>query len=337
LFVVVSLFLVGLLLGAAAIWVAIDPPAPFAAGLFGRLVAAGMLAIAAYFLFSGVIDLAAAHWRAPGMLGLSAFAASVSAALLVGGGVALWFMVAGIGAAAVVMFYRRGVAHMPAPPARRSDRPATPRERVSEVGVTRMYLRVRRWKKQGRVDWLADVAQHEKGEFPTRWLAIRSLGEFPDRHATRALKKIVGRRRADAVLRSKAAESLGKTADPEALPTLIEALSEDETLIGAAKGLRSLGDTGAVPALLEALDRPHLGAGQRAHLVETLVELRAPKSAALLMPYLEAGRWQRRWAARLLGHVGTSEAIDQIKRARRRDPLHWNVYTKALQAIKRRS
>jgi HEAT repeat protein len=223
-------------------------------------------------------------------------------------------------------------------------------DRLRNRGLTRSYFRLGRWKSQGKVDLLTAVARDVKGSWWARFFAVRALRGIPDRRAIAASRRVLLDPKADPLVRDAAATTLGTIGGTQDLAVLVKALDDDDTRLGAIKGLRALNDPRAIPALVrtagEAAERAkragakhswETGRPEAEHSWATvaLLDLGATEGPAYLRPFLDSPwRWQRRWAARLLADVGIAEDVDALRRARRRDVLHRHVYTAAIARLR---
>lgn len=120
-----------------------------------------------------------------------------------------------------------------------------------------------------------------EGTFSEREDAIRVLGKIKDRRAVEAISEAL--MYSDWMsIRSEAAEALGDMGYKEALPSLIEALSDFEAPVraNAAEALGKLADYSAVEALVEALRREK-GWNMR-HMANALIRVGTPAMKPLV-------------------------------------------------------
>jgi HEAT repeat protein len=106
--------------------------------------------------------------------------------------------------------------------------------------------------------------------------------------------------------------------------------------VAAARALGAIGDDSPIPHLVKAAQTTGWDT-LHSWVTSTLVELRAAEAAPHLLKRLQAPRsWQGRWAARELGTIGGMSALEPLRAARRRDLLHWLVYSRAIRQVERR-
>lgn len=172
-----------------------------------------------------------------------------------------------------------------------------------------------------------------------RWLVAKELASRDDSDAVEALSKLLTD--SDMRVRQQAARSLRQIGAPAraAVPSLLEALFDGEgpVRVAATRALGTIGDTSAVPQLLKVADTT---AWDTLHswATDSLVRLGAPEAAVHLIRRLESERaWQRRWAARELGSVGSADALPALREARKRDLLHRRTYSRAIRDIELRT
>ena len=197
---------------------------------------------------------------------------------------------------------------------------------------------LKRWAREGDVDRLADAATCSEVNYGSRFFAVRYLGDFDDELSVSALVAALNDQ--DDRVRAQAARSLralGSLAQA-AVPALTNALSDSDgsVRVAAARALGTLGDRSAIPALLRVVET---NSWHTLHswATNSLAQLGAQEAEPHLLQHLEDDKaWQRRSAARMLGEVGGESTIEAVRRARRRDPLHREVYTRAIRAIEGR-
>lgn len=171
-----------------------------------------------------------------------------------------------------------------------------------------------------------------------RFFAVRDLGAFAREDVVATLGDLLSD--PDERLRAQAARSLGEmgSAARPAVPALRRALFDGEgaVRVAAARALGEVADESAVPDLIKAAETTAWDT-LHAWATASLVRLNAPEASEHLTRRLAAEKaWQRRWAARELGRLGTVGALEGLRQARSRDPLHRITYSRAIRAIQRR-
>jgi phycocyanobilin lyase subunit alpha len=146
------------------------------------------------------------------------------------------------------------------------------------------------------------VAQLQDADISKRYYAAWYLGFLQDPKAIDGLVIALGDE-SDRTelggypLRRKAAESLGRIGDRQAVPALIQALECEDLFVRetVAWALSRIGDPSAAPALLALL----AGVGKQPYevLIETLGDLRATDAVPLIRPYLQDSSERLRCAA----------------------------------------
>lgn len=139
----------------------------------------------------------------------------------------------------------------------------------------------------------------------------------------------------DPLVRSDAADRLGTHGDVDAVPALIDALSDREWRVRttAARGLERLTDTRAVFPLCRLLDDPKTDVRCAAiHALETLGDNQVTASLIIALDREQDGEAQR-LIARALGTIGDDRALPALKRLS--GDKHWAVRREATTAIHR--
>ena len=119
---------------------------------------------------------------------------------------------------------------------------------------------------------------------------------------------------------SQAAEALGKTRDPKAIPVLTEKLREgkhEEIARTAARALRYFDDSQATQALIQAATNKNLSVDAQVAAMQSLADIGKPEFVDPLIRILEdrpAGHTIRSAAARALGRIGDPKAIESLIR-----------------------
>jgi len=132
----------------------------------------------------------------------------------------------------------------------------------------------------------------------------------------------------DTIVRAKAAaEALGKTRDPKAIPILIERLRKRgsfEMAKAAARALRHFDDPQVIQALTEVAANKNIDEKLREAAVQSLGDIGNPEVVDTLIPILEEdsakpyptlGDTLRKETARALGRIGNPKAIEPLIRA----------------------
>jgi len=132
----------------------------------------------------------------------------------------------------------------------------------------------------------------------------------------------------DTIVRAKAAaEALGKTRDPKAIPILLERLRKRgsfEMAKAAARALRHFDDPQVIQALTEVAANKHIDEKLREAAVQSLGDIGNPEVVDTLIPILEEdsakpyptlGDTLRKETARALGRIGNPKAIEPLIRA----------------------
>jgi len=132
----------------------------------------------------------------------------------------------------------------------------------------------------------------------------------------------------DTIVRAKAAaEALGKTRDPKAIPILLERLRKRgsfEMAKAAARALRHFDDPQVIQALTEVAANKHIDEKLREAAVQSLGDIGNPEVVDTLIPILEEdsakpyptlGDALRKETARALGRIGNPKAIEPLIRA----------------------
>jgi HEAT repeat protein len=121
-------------------------------------------------------------------------------------------------------------------------------------------------------------------EADRRWWAVRTLAQIPDVDGGAFVRALAD---PSAEVRQAAALALNGNPHPDALPALILALGDPDSLVAglAARSLVRIGNV-AVPALIEAAQAGPLGA--RIHAMRALAELRDPRAIPVMMKSVEA-------------------------------------------------
>ena len=126
-------------------------------------------------------------------------------------------------------------------------------------------------------------------------------------------------------VRIAAAEALGKTRDPKAIPVLTEMLREDKPTpiaIAAARALRHFDHPQAIQALTKAAANTNLLMDARVAAMLSLGDIGNPKAVDTLIHILEdrsADGSLRTEAARALGRIGDPKAIEPLIRILKSD------------------
>jgi len=123
-----------------------------------------------------------------------------------------------------------------------------------------------------------------------------------------------------------AAEALGKTRDPKAIPVLLERLRKSESVEmakAAARALRHFDDPQVTHALIQATTDKNISASVRAAAVESLGDIGDPEVVDTLISILEESSTKpyptlddapRIEIARALGRIGDPKAIEPLIR-----------------------
>jgi len=117
-----------------------------------------------------------------------------------------------------------------------------------------------------------------------------------------------------------AAEALGKTRDPKAVPVLTEKLREDkpfEAATAAAFALRHFNDPQAIHALIQAVGNKNISASVREAAAKSLGDIGNPNAVDTLISILEDSSDEdtvRSDAALALGRIGDPKAIEPLIR-----------------------
>ena len=132
----------------------------------------------------------------------------------------------------------------------------------------------------------------------------------------------------DTIVRAKAAaEALGKTRDPKAIPILLERLRKRgsfEMAKAAARALRHFDDPQVIQALTEVAANKNIDEKLREAAVQSLGDIGNPEVVDTLIPILEEdsakpyptlGDTLRKETARALGRIGNPKAIEPLIRA----------------------
>ena len=131
----------------------------------------------------------------------------------------------------------------------------------------------------------------------------------------------------DTIVRAKAAaEALGKTRDPKAIPILLERLRKRgsfEMAKAAARALRHFDDPQVIQALTEVAANRNIDEKLRETAVQSLGDIGNPEVVDTLIPILEEGSGKpyptlgdtlRKETARALGRIGNPKAIEPLIR-----------------------
>jgi len=132
----------------------------------------------------------------------------------------------------------------------------------------------------------------------------------------------------DTIVRAKAAaEALGKTRDPKAIPILLERLRKRDSFEmakAAARALRHFDDPQVIQALTEVAANKNIDEKLREAAVQSLGDIGNPEVVDTLIPILEEdsakpyptlGDTLRKETARALGRIGNPKAIEPLIRA----------------------
>ncbi len=116
-----------------------------------------------------------------------------------------------------------------------------------------------------------------------RWWAIRTLAQIPETPADIFTSRL---KDPSAEVRQAAALALAAHPDQEALPALLQALTDEDSLVGTlvVKALIRVGRP-AVPAMLEAL--PGIPTAGQIRLMQVLAEIGDPRSIPVMMKAME--------------------------------------------------
>jgi len=141
-----------------------------------------------------------------------------------------------------------------------------------------------------------------------------------------------------AIVRAKAAaEALGKTRDPKAIPILLERLRKSESVEmakAAARALRYFDDPQVIQALTEVAANKNINEKVRETAVQSLGEIGNPEVVDTLIPILEEGSAKpyptlgdtlRAETARALGRIGNPKAIEPLIRTLQKE-WEWSKF-----------
>jgi HEAT repeat protein len=210
---------------------------------------------------------------------------------------------------------------------------------VATLNGSDAWTALQSWRDAGEVALLADAATNAEIDPGARFFAVRYLGRFDDARSVSALIGALADKEAN--VRAQAARSLraiGESAGA-AVPALTKTLFDGEgnVRISSARALGAIGDPSAKPALLKVVETTAWPA-LHSWATDALVQLGAEEAEPHLMRHLSDEKaWQRRWAAKRLGEIGSPAALSAIEQARRKDFLHRRAYTNSLRSIRGRS
>jgi HEAT repeat protein len=124
----------------------------------------------------------------------------------------------------------------------------------------------------------------------------------------------------DTIVRAAAAEALGKTRDPKAIPVLTEQLREDKPTpiaTAAARALRHFNDPQVIHALAKTAANREIAIDVREVAFESIANIGNPNTVDTLISILEdpsVDYYFRSKAARALGRIGDPKAIEPLIR-----------------------
>jgi HEAT repeat protein len=143
----------------------------------------------------------------------------------------------------------------------------------------------------------------------------------------------------DTIVRAKAAaEALGKTRDPKAIPILLERLRKRgsfEMAKAAARALRHFDDPQVIQALTEVAANKNIDGKLREAAVQSLGDIGNPEVVDTLIPILEEDSAKpyptlddtlRKETARTLGRIGNPKAIEPLIRALQKE-RDWSKFS----------
>jgi len=134
-----------------------------------------------------------------------------------------------------------------------------------------------------------------------------------------------------------AAEALGKTRDPKAIPILLERLRKSESVEmakAAARALRHFDDPQVIQALTEVAANKNINEKVRETAVQSLGDIGNPEVVDTLIPILEEGSAKpypalgdtlRKETARALGRIGNPKAIEPLIRTLQKE-WEWSKF-----------
>ncbi len=153
-------------------------------------------------------------------------------------------------------------------------------------------------------------------EDPAREVRWQAAAELEALHSPEAVPGLIeALRDKDTLARSGAAEALKGIPDPRSVQSLIRALKDPEPVVrrAAAEGLGRIGDRAAVPALCRALF--HHDVWTRRKAVESLARLKDPASGpALVATFTDWDPKVRRTAAEALVAFGDARVVPTLIR-----------------------
>jgi HEAT repeat protein len=172
----------------------------------------------------------------------------------------------------------------------------------------------------GKVGDLSDLPQMvavavSEGDYEPRMSAAKGLKELDLHEATLRLLPYLSND--NPRIRRYAAETLGYMQAAEAVPRLVEALTQDthrESRAAAATALGEIGDTSVVPILIEELKR---SSDIQGPLIVALGELRDRRAVPVLLELFHQGKIHPDWGvyswfAEALGLIADPAAVDVL-------------------------
>jgi HEAT repeat protein len=163
------------------------------------------------------------------------------------------------------------------------------------------------------LNWLEKIGRSQFSKWWTREVAFTALAQV-GRPAISALLQAF--KDSDDWTRKAAAEALGETGNPRAIPALLMALDDSEWFVreAAVEALRHMGDPQVVPALLGALGNsdPYVREVAAEALGQT-GDLQAVSALLLALEDSESG--VRRAAAQALGQIDDPQAVPPLLEA----------------------